>query len=127
VGILIYEMMASYTPFYHMNQLKMFEKIVRGRYKFPTHFSNEARMLVDALLQHKPTQRLGVTKGEASVIKQHPWFKGFEWEMLEQKKYVAPDIPTISNLDDLSNFEFAGAGRPVQKYVDDGSNWDADF
>jgi hypothetical protein len=30
--------------------------------------------------QHsKATKRLGVMKGGARLIKEHPWFKGFDW------------------------------------------------
>lgn len=63
VGVLIYEMIASYTPFYHQNQLKMYDKIVRGKYKFPSHFSRSAKQIVAELLEHKPTKRLGVIAG----------------------------------------------------------------
>jgi len=128
VGILIYEMMASYTPFYHQNQLKMYDKIVRGRYKFPSHFSPEAKTIISSFLQHKPTQRLGVTKGEAAEIKKHPWFDGFDWSLLESKKFVAPNIPKIKDNLDMSNFEFdEPGGHFVPTYEDDGSNWDAEF
>lgn len=128
VGILIYEMMASYTPFYHQNQLKMYDKIVRGRYKFPSHFSAEAKAIISAFLQHKPTQRLGVTQGEATEIKKHAWFTGFDWEKLAEKKFVAPVQPEIKDNLDMSNFEFdEPEARFVPAYEDDGSQWDADF
>jgi CRP-like cAMP-binding protein len=128
VGILIFEMMASYTPFYHQNQLKMYDKIVRGRYKFPSHFSPEAKNIISAFLQHKPTQRLGVTQGEATEIKKHPWFTGFDWDALSGKKFVAPHKPNITSGEDMSNFEFdEPGGHYVQQYQDDGTNWDADF
>lgn len=127
VGILVYEMMASYTPFYHQNQLKMYDKIVRGRYKFPSHFSSEAKSIVTAFLQHKPTQRLGVIQGEAAEIKRHAWFAGFDWDKLASKQFVAPVKPAVASTEDMSNFEFDEPDRHVPVYEDDGSNWDADF
>ena len=61
--MLIYEMIASYTPFYHQNQLKMYDKIVRGKYRFPSHFSRGGKRIVAGLLEHKPTKRLGIIAG----------------------------------------------------------------
>jgi serine/threonine protein kinase len=39
LGILIFEMLASYTPFYHEDHMKMYQKITKGRINFPAHFS----------------------------------------------------------------------------------------
>lgn len=71
---------------------------------------------------------LGVLQGGAKEIKSHPWFKTFDWDGLIQKKLKAPYVPKIKNSLDISNFdEYPDDGGHVEAYVDDGSNWDADF
>ena len=57
----------------------------------------------------------------------HPWFAGFDWEALAQKKLKAPIIPKIKNPGDTSNFEPVDPNVDIPPYEDDGSNWDADF
>jgi serine/threonine protein kinase len=106
LGILIYEMLASYPPFYdgiirsslpflcfyHMNSsssgwsliliedpMKTYAKIMHGQIAFPMHFSKQAVDLIRRLLHAKPTKRLGVLKGGARLVKDHLWFKGFDW------------------------------------------------
>jgi hypothetical protein len=41
--------------------------------------------LVQKLLCLKPTARLGVTRGGATAIKQHPWFADLDWKKLERR------------------------------------------
>jgi len=126
VGILLYEMLASYTPFVHEDQLKMYDRIVRGNLRFPSSFSSEAKDLITRFLTHKPTSRLGVIKGGANLIKKHPYFDGMNWEELGNKKLPAPHIPKIKNPTDVSNFQ-CNEKFKVIPYKDDGTNWDEDF
>ena len=57
LGILIYEMLSSYPPFYDEDPMKTYAKIMHGKIAFPSHFSKEAIDLVKKLLHHKSTKR----------------------------------------------------------------------
>eukprot|EP00808_Paulinella_micropora_P009450 g6150.t1 len=133
VGVFIYEMLASYAPFYDEDPMKTYQKIVNGDITFPSHFSKDATSLVKKLLHRKPIRRLGVTKGGATLIKKHPWFKSHDWDALLEKKLSPPMVPVIKSDVDMSNIEEyeEGAVEPfppeVDPYQDDGSNWDEDF
>lgn len=129
VGVLIFEMLASYTPFYHQNQLRMYDKIVRGKIKYPSHFSKNARSIISGLLEHKPNRRLGVINGGAALIKKHEWFEKFDFKRLVEKKYHAPIVPQIASPEDMTNFEQYDDDEDEEygEYVDDGSGWDAEF
>lgn len=109
--------------------MKTYAKIMQGTINFPAHFSNEAVSLVKKLLQHKASKRLGIIQGGATAIKEHPWFNGFDWDSLYQQKMQPPIVPQINNSFDLSNFDaYTEADIPaVEPYIDDGSNWDAEF
>lgn len=45
------------------------------------------------MIQRKPIHRLGVNGFEE--IKQHPWFKDFDWDKLRRKEMNAPFIPNV--------------------------------
>merc|ERR1711870_20301 len=64
LGILIYEMLASFPPFVADEPIETYRKIIRGRIRFPRYFSQEVRDLIRGLLHNKPTRRLGVLKAE---------------------------------------------------------------
>jgi len=105
LGILIYEMLVSYPPFYHPDPMKVYSKIMACRVKYPNGFNKNARSLIDAILKQRPSQRLGVVQGGASKVKAHPWFKGFKWDALIARKVQAPIVQPVNNRDPLMNFE----------------------
>jgi cGMP-dependent protein kinase len=127
LGVLIYEMVASYPPFYDEDPMRTYEKIVEGTVRYPSHFSQNVKSLIDGLLNGKPTQRLGCTADGAKAIKTHPWYKGLDWDALYNKKLQAPHLPQIKSKTDTSNFVNYGENDEEMIYIDDGSNWDKDF
>jgi len=127
LGIFLFEMLASYPPFYDEDPMKTYGKIMAGKINFPVGFSAEAKNLISRLLEHKPTKRLGVIKGGADNIKQHPFFKGFDWSALYSKKMQPPIKPAVSSKDDASNFERCEEEGTDMPYTSDGTDWDKDF
>jgi len=131
LGVLIYEMLASYPPFYDEDPMKTYAKIMHGAPAYPKHFSADAKDLIGKLLHPKPTKRLGAIKGGADLIKSHPWFADLDWKKLENRQLPAPIILNIKNAEDLSNFEdYSHEGKhSFPKYVPKAGEekWDADF
>ncbi len=128
LGILIYEMLVSYTPFYHEDYMQMYNKIARGKFKKAAHLLKNARDIISALLEVTPSKRLGVIKGGADLIKKHAWFKGFDWDKLLARQLPAPIIPTLKNPFDTTNFDPVDTERDVAPYSPaEGANWDANF
>jgi CRP-like cAMP-binding protein len=128
VGILIYEMLASFTPFYHDDYMKMYAKIAKGKFKCPSHLTKHAREIIKEFLQVLPTKRLGVVRGGAALIKRHRWFNGFSWEDLLAKRIAAPIIPTVRDPFDTSNFDQVDEADPIEEYnAEDYGDWDRGF
>ena len=50
LGILVFEMLAGYPPFYDENPFGIYEKILLGRLVFPAHFDSASRDLIKKLL-----------------------------------------------------------------------------
>ena len=51
LGVLLYEMMAGFPPFYDEEVTNTYKKILNGRFNFSSHFSVTARDLIRRLLQ----------------------------------------------------------------------------
>jgi len=105
-GILLYEMLYGVSPFYSKNTEKMFDLITKSDLKFPKNIeiSEEAKDLIKKLLIKKQDLRLG-SEGGFQTIKNHPFFKGFDFKALEEKKMKAPFIPTLRGSMDVTNFD----------------------
>jgi len=103
LGILIYEMLASFPPFFDEEPIETYRKIIKCRIKFPRYFTSEAKNLIKSLLRSKAVKRLGVLKGGAKNIRAHPWFKNFSWEELNAMKMRPPIVPRLDN-GSLNNF-----------------------
>ncbi|XP_055589567.1 cAMP-dependent protein kinase catalytic subunit beta-like [Uranotaenia lowii] len=105
-GVVVYEMVAGYTPFYSVDQMKMFEKICKGKFRFPADFSADLRDLVKNILQVDLSRRFGNLKDGTSDIKGHPWFKGTNWIAMLNGEVTAPFLPKISGQGDTSRFDY---------------------
>ena len=107
VGVLIYEMVAGFPPFHQEDRVQMFRAICNSQYRMPEHFSPALKDFIKQLLVRVPNRRLGCMQGGVAEVKQHPWFAGFDWDALAQRKMAAPYVPKVSSPEDASNFDSA--------------------
>jgi serine/threonine protein kinase len=124
-------MLASYPPFYDEDPMRTYAKIMRGELHFPSHFSRSSIDLIRRLLHPKPTKRLGVVAGGARLIREHPFFLGFDWDKFERQEMKAPIVMKVKSMEDLSNFEkYPDTGERLESYVveqDKHAGWDKEF
>eukprot|EP00899_Mesostigma_viride_P016405 jgi/Mesvir1/24766/Mv22022-RA.1 len=113
-GVLIYEMIAGFPPFYDEDPMGTYKKILSGKVQFPSTFSRMARDLVKKLLQADLTKRFGNLKGGIKDIKMHPWFTGIDWDAMVAKEIKAPIQPKTKGPDDTSNYDDYSHTAPMQ-------------
>lgn len=106
-GILVYEMVAGYSPFSvgDPDQMQLMEKIVEGKFKFPTHFTGDLKDLTQNILQTDLTKRYGNLKNGPDDIKNHAWFKPINWIAIYNQKVEPPHVPKVSGPGDFSQFD----------------------
>eukprot|EP01103_Thecamoeba_quadrilineata_P019258 TRINITY_DN7712_c0_g1_i1.p1 TRINITY_DN7712_c0_g1~~TRINITY_DN7712_c0_g1_i1.p1 ORF type:complete len:380 (-),score=72.83 TRINITY_DN7712_c0_g1_i1:221-1360(-) len=106
LGILIYEMLVGYPPFFDDNPFVIYEKILMGDFSFPGHVNACARDLIKGLLALDRTKRLGNLKAGAKDVKDHLWFASINWDHIYAKTVQSPIVPTCKKGEgDTSNFE----------------------
>lgn len=129
-GILLYEMIAGYSPFCDpkaMDQVVICQNIVKGRLVFPRNFNNDCKELVKGLLARDVSTRLGNLKGGCDDIKKQKWYQNFSFDDMIERKFKAPWLPKVTSTTDISNFDQYPVDDEVDpNYVDRG-NWDKDF
>ncbi|KAH7404503.1 hypothetical protein KP509_15G029300 [Ceratopteris richardii] len=115
-GVLIYEMLAGYPPFYDEEVTGTYQKILDGKLVFPGHFSKNAKDLIRKLLTADLTKRIGCLKDGVSEIKNHPWFAGLKWQDIIYKVLTPPLKPKpLASPEDTSNFE-GSAVSPAKEH-----------
>lgn len=105
LGILIFEMSAGYPPFFADQPLQIYEKIVSGKIRFPSHFSSDLKELLKSMLQVDLSKRFGNMKNGVGDIKHSKWFGDTDWVGIYNKKLTSPFIPKIKGAGDTSNFD----------------------
>lgn len=69
LGILIFEMLAGYPPFYDQNPYEVYRRITMGSFEFPAQISMNARRLISNLLEQDLTKRLGCMVNGSNDVK----------------------------------------------------------
>jgi len=105
LGILIFEMLAGYPPFYDENPFGIYQKVLANRVDYPKHFDVKAKYLIKRLLTHDRAKRFGCLRGGAEDIQKHKWYKGMDWENLACRGVKPVYIPAVKAADDTSMFD----------------------
>ena len=104
LGVIGYEFMLGKRPYNGKGRKEIKEQMISRQAKITPdegeffNLSNEAINCINHLLIRKPELRLGYTT--INEIKEHEWFKGFNWNRLLHKKQLAPFIP-----DNVDNYD----------------------
>ncbi|CDU24708.1 probable cAMP-dependent protein kinase catalytic subunit [Sporisorium scitamineum] len=112
LGILLFEMLAGYPPFYDPNPILIYEKILAGKLVFPEEIDPVSRDLISGLLNADRSRRLGNLRGGANDVKNHPWFHGVDWKVLQEGRIPPPIVPYLGRPGDTSNFSKYEPARP---------------
>jgi protein kinase A len=129
LGIIIYEMSCGFDPFSDEDPMMIYQKILRGKVRFPRPFDSASRGLIKHLLVGDLSKRYGNLKGGVNDIKHHRFFSGTHWERLLQKSIPMAYLPKINDIRDFSHFtEYPDSltlSVPIKKSEDPFRTWDS--
>ena len=67
-GVILYVLLAGFPPFDESSMVELFRKIVKADFKYPSHFTADAKDLVGQILNPDPNKRATIAQ-----IKAHRW------------------------------------------------------
>ena len=97
IGIMGYEFMIGERPYLGKNRKEIKHLVLKKQAKIereeiPVGWSLESVDFINKCLKRKESRRLGYRNGIAE-LKNHLWFKNFDWESLYNKSMQAPFVP----------------------------------
>ena len=119
LGVIGYELMMRKRPYLGKNRKEIKEKIMSHQVQVkknmvPQGWSVESADFINRLLQRKPANRLGL-RGPTEV-KEHPWFKGYDWKNLYLGQLKAPFLPKKG---DNFDYHYCNAPEKVDPEVEE--------
>jgi len=105
LGILTFEMLHGYPPFYSDTPFGIYEKILAGKVVFIPAINSDAKDFIRRLLVADRSKRLGNLKGGIEDVKNHRWFRGVDWKILLRRDIQPPIIPKVGGGNCTINFE----------------------
>lgn len=112
VGIILFEFITGIPPFTAERPEIIFDNILNRKIPWPSvpdDMSYEAQDLINRLIIHNPSQRLGANG--STEVKAHPFFRGVDWDNLALQK--AAFVPNPNSVDDTSYFVSRFPQMPV--------------
>ncbi|KAI9624402.1 hypothetical protein KEM48_008985 [Puccinia striiformis f. sp. tritici PST-130] len=96
-----------FNPDCSAGPFEIYEKILAAQLHFPPtgNFDHHSIDLISRLLTVDCSKRIGNLKAGIQDIKNHPWFRGVDWDLLSKQIIPAPILPKLSNPGDPSNFD----------------------
>ncbi|KAJ4298659.1 cytochrome c oxidase subunit 1 [Collariella sp. IMI 366227] len=107
LGILIYEFLTGYPPFWHQNPIEIYKQIVEKPVVFPQDpsISEAAKDIIRQFCTVDRSRRLGNISGGAAKVKAHPFFASIDWVALYQRRRRGPIIPPVRFTGDAQCFD----------------------
>lgn len=95
LGVLAYNMLMGYPPFFKEDDKVEFQKIERilnGVIEYPNFVSPQAKSFISSLLERDQSNRLGSQKGIEEIMN-HIWLKTIDWNQIETMQVKAKFFP----------------------------------
>jgi len=116
LGILIFEFLAGYPPFYDENPWEIYKKIIEGYFEFPSNLESKAKDLIKHLLKVDPNERLGNGKNGSANVRKHKWFRGVDWDLVKNREIPPPWVPSMAGEDDTQYYDdYPDSTGPVEE------------
>jgi len=104
-GVLVYECLVGAAPFEAEDPMDIYNNILEGAIAFPWFFPEDAKLMIEGLLDRNPISRLGSLGLGALEIIENDFFGDLSFAELERRTVPAPYIPDIRSPYDSSQFD----------------------
>ncbi|KAA0197345.1 Beta-adrenergic receptor kinase [Fasciolopsis buskii] len=108
LGCMLYKLLRGHSPFRHHKTKDKHEidrMTMTMNLDFPDSMSQEMRNLLEGLLAREVNHRLGCMGRGSLELREHPFFKGVDWQQVYMQKYPPPLIPPRGEVNAADAFD----------------------
>ena len=107
LGVLVFEMVVGYPPFWDGNIHALYDKILVGNVEWTRGLEIEqvVRDFVSRLLVRDVSKRMGGGGRGVEEVKSHSWLKYLDWSDVLAGKLQPPIVPDLSHEGDDGNYQ----------------------
>jgi protein kinase X len=105
LGVLIFEMLAGYPPFYDESPFGIYQKVRVGIVDYPRNMDPWAREIISGLLVADRARRLGCLKDGAADVKRARFFRGVDWAVAAERGLTPTYLPPVTSAEDTMQFD----------------------
>ncbi|THD27554.1 Protein-serine/threonine kinase [Fasciola hepatica] len=108
LGCMLYKLLRGHSPFRHHKTKDKHEidrMTMTMNLDFPDSMSHEMRNLLEGLLAREVNHRLGCMGRGSLELREHPFFKGVDWQQVYMQKYPPPLIPPRGEVNAADAFD----------------------
>eukprot|EP00440_Ansanella_granifera_P046908 gb/GFBE01050792.1/.p1 GENE.gb/GFBE01050792.1/~~gb/GFBE01050792.1/.p1 ORF type:complete len:800 (+),score=173.92 gb/GFBE01050792.1/:1-2400(+) len=130
VGVVLFELMTSRTPFEAALPLQTYVKIEKGmdRVKFPPTVMGPCEELIKLLCHPDPQERLPMHHMGLTNVWKQKWYAGFDYIAMKKQSLKPPFKPVVASPTDRSNFFADPEDKPRDvPYENPRNGWDEYF
>jgi len=113
LGVVIFEMLCGYPPFFDDNPYHIYTKIMERKLRYPRHFDVKARQLLLKGLLVDQEQRY-----TAMEAMKHKWFDFVDWDQIMDQSLSPPFTPTVNSPLDTGMFEIVPDDEAKDRFQD---------
>ena len=118
LGVLMYELFVGEPPFASYDPSSVAKKIIESRVEYPKEMSPVMQDVIRALLKRDSSRRLGCLRGGTEDVMKHRFFRGFDWNGLQQRTTAAPYVPKTPKKIEKIGYRFSDRAKIVDWDVD---------
>lgn len=127
MGILLYEMLVGIDPFSDDDPMMIYQKVIKGKIRFPKEMNKDAKSLIKHLLAADTTKRYGCLKNGVKDIVNHSFFDEFNWRdfiFLRMQPQYVPNVKSEGDTSCFSSYPDSDSEvREVPPEEDPFTNW----
>ncbi|CAD8054936.1 unnamed protein product [Paramecium sonneborni] len=116
IGLLLYEMLTGYPPFYTRDLNVLINKIKSEPIIIPQNLSSDAQDILSSILKRSALERISLEQ-----MKKHQFFKGLDWILLEKKEIKIPQLIQRFSQSKRATGDLIDSGNCLDDYI---QNWD---
>lgn len=97
-------MLVGIDPFSDPDPMMVYQKIIKGKIRFPKNIDKDGKSLIKHLLIGDVSKRYGCLKNGLKDIIEHKFFIDFDWNGLLFRTIRPPYVPKVKNNEDTTNY-----------------------